>query len=114
MSAVDDLCAVTITAPDAERLASFVRELVNRRLSAAGHIVAPMRSIYRWQGEVHDQGEAVATLHTRRENVAAIADLADELHPYEVPCVVAVPFVAGGRAYLDWIQAQSSEPSEQE
>ena len=104
----DDLCEVTITAPDAGWLATFVRELVERRLCAAGHITTSIRSIYRWQGQIYDRTEAVAKLHTRRDRVDEIARLADERHPYEVPCVVAVPFVAGSRTYLDWIGAESS------
>lgn len=94
--------------PDADWLAEFVRDLVERRLCAAGHITTSIRSIYRWQGQIYDRPEAVAKLHTRRDRVDEIARLADERHPYEVPCVVAVPFVAGGAAYLDWI-AESSD-----
>lgn len=105
---MDELCEVTITAPDAEWLASFVRELVELRLCASGHITTPIRSIYRWQGQIYDRPETVAKLHTRRDRVDAIAQLADERHPYEVPCVVAVPLVAGGSAYLNWIDVESS------
>jgi periplasmic divalent cation tolerance protein len=105
----DDLCEVTITAPDADWLAEFVRDLVERRLCAAGHITTSIRSIYRWQSQVYDRPEAVAKLHTRRDRVDEVARLADERHPYEVPCVVAVPFVAGGRAYLEWITTESSD-----
>jgi periplasmic divalent cation tolerance protein len=104
----DDLCEVTITAPDADWLADFVRDLVERRLCAAGHITTSIRSIYRWQGQIYDQPEAVAKLHTRRGRVDEIARLADERHPYEVPCVVAVPFVAGHHHYLNWVAAESS------
>jgi periplasmic divalent cation tolerance protein len=104
----DDLCEVTITAPDADWLAGFVRELVERRLCAAGHITPSIRSIYRWQGQIYDRPEAVAKLHTRRDRVDEITRLANERHPYEVPCVVAIPFVAGSRAYLDWISAETT------
>ena len=98
----DDPCEVIITAPDPDWLAAFVRQLVDDRLAAAGH-VAPIRSIYRWEGAVHDVNEARAALHTRAALVPAIIDRTNAEHPYDVPGVVALPITAGNPAYLDWI-----------
>ena len=55
---MDDICEVIITAPDADWLAQFTTELVAGRLAACGHNIGPIRSIYRWQGEIHDAPEA--------------------------------------------------------
>jgi len=106
---MDELCEVTITAPDADWLASFVRELVELRLCASGNVTSALRSIYRWRGDVYDRAEALATLHTRRDRLDAIARLANERHPYEIPRLVAVPFIGGSRDYFDWIDAESSD-----
>jgi periplasmic divalent cation tolerance protein len=62
----DDLCEVIITAADADWLVEFTRRLVEARLAASGHNVSPIRSIYRWRGEIHDHAEARVALHTRR------------------------------------------------
>lgn len=105
----DEFCEVIITAPDHEWLAAFVRRLVEDRLCAAGHLF-PMRTIYRWQGALHDTTETRAALHTRASLVAAIVERTDAEHPYEVPGVVALPITAGGSAYLDWITASTREP----
>jgi periplasmic divalent cation tolerance protein len=102
-----ELCEVIITAPDAEWLASFTRRLVADRLAAGAHEITTIRSIYRWRDEVHDHPEARVTLHTRTEHVPAIASRADAEHPYEVPCVMAIPIQAGGAAYLEWIISQT-------
>src|SRR5690349_863624 len=83
----DKFCEVVITAPDADWLAAFTRTLVERRLAASGHNITPVRSIYRWRGEIHDRLEARVTLHTRRTLVARIAEVTQAEHPYEVPCV---------------------------
>jgi len=100
-----------ITAPDADWLAAFVHDLVERRLCAGAHMVAEIRSIYRWQGEVSDKPEARVALHTRTSLVPEITRLAQEHHPYEVPCVVAWPIAAGNQAYLAWIVSETREPS---
>ncbi len=53
-----EFCEVVITAPNADWLATFTRSLVDDRLVACGHNLAAIRSIYRWQGAVHDEREA--------------------------------------------------------
>jgi periplasmic divalent cation tolerance protein len=111
MAAVDEeFCEVVVTAADAEWLAGFTRTLVEERLAACGHQVAAIRSVFRWEDEVHDEPEARVALHTRRSLVPAITARADELHPYDVPCVIALPLVGGNPAYLAWIAAETREP----
>ena len=70
----DDLCEVVITAPDPDWLVEFTRQLVADRLAASGHNITPIRSIYRWQGEIYDRPEARVALHTRRDLVARIVE----------------------------------------
>lgn len=105
----DEFCEVIITAPDAEWLAGFVRRLVEDRLCAAGHLF-PMRTVYRWQGVLHDETETRAALHTRASLVPAIVERTDAEHPYEVPGIIAVPILASSPAYLSWIATETREP----
>lgn len=100
---MDEVCEVIITAPDAEWLTEFTRGLVSDRLCAAGHNFTSIRSVYRWQGEVHDRAEARAALRTRRSLVPAIIERTKREHPYEVPSVVAMPIIDGSSDYLRWI-----------
>jgi periplasmic divalent cation tolerance protein len=108
----DDLCEVIITAPDADWLAAFTRRLVEARVAASGHNITPMRSIYRWRDEIHDHAEARVALHTRRSLLDRITAETTQQHPYEVPCVIAVPIIDGNPAYLQWIRDMTNEPSE--
>ena len=83
--------------------------LVSDRLCASGHNFAPIRTIYRWQGQVHDKTEGRVALRTRRSLVPQIVDRAKREHPYEVPSVVAVPIIDGGPDYLVWILEQTEQ-----
>ena len=107
----EEFCEVVVTAADADWLAGFTRTLVDERLAACGHATAVIRSIYRWQGAVHDDDEARVALHTRRSLVPEIVARAADLHPYDVPCVLALPVVGGNPAYLDWIAAETRDPT---
>jgi periplasmic divalent cation tolerance protein len=103
----EECCEVVVTAGDPDWLAGFTRTLVEERLAACGHQVGAIRSVYRWQGAVHDEPEARVALHTRRSLVPAIVARADALHPYEVPCVIALPLVGGNPAYLRWVAEET-------
>jgi periplasmic divalent cation tolerance protein len=107
---VDEECSeVVITANDAEWLAGFTRALVEERLAACGHLVPQIRSVYRWDGAVHDEAEARVALHTRRSLVPAIVARTDRDHAYDVPCVLALPVVDGNPDYLRWVLEQTRQ-----
>ena len=105
----EECCEVVVTAADPDWLAGFTRTLVEERLAACGHLVEPVRSVYRWDGELHDEREARVALHTRRSLVPAIVARTAELHPYDVPCVLALPVVGGNPDYLAWVRAGTRE-----
>jgi periplasmic divalent cation tolerance protein len=103
----DDLCEIIVTAPDPAWLAGFARRLIEDRLCAGAHVIESIRSLYRWQGEIHDRGEARVALHTRRSLVGRINARALTEHPYKVPCVLAVAAVDGNPEYLAWIRDET-------
>jgi periplasmic divalent cation tolerance protein len=105
----EEFCEVVVTAADADWLAGFTRTLIGERLAACGHNLTGIRSIYRWEDAVHDESEARVALHTRRSLIPAIVARADELHPYDVPCVIALPLVGGNPAYLEWIGTETRQ-----
>ena len=104
----DEVCEVVITGPSQEWVATFTRQLVDDRLAACGHIINEIRSIYRWEGSVHDEPEARVALHTRRSLVHVIVDRANRDHPYDVPCVIALPIVDANPAYFDWVLRETA------
>ena len=108
--APEDCVEVVVTGPTTEWLAGFTRSLVEDRLVACGHVLAPMRAIYRWDQAVHDEAQARVGLHTRASLVPEIVARADRDHPDEVPCVIALPLVGGHPDYLRWILDETSAP----
>jgi len=101
---------VIITADDEDRLINFTRSLVEDRLAACGQHLGPIRSIYRWNGRIHDDREIRAAIHTRASLVPAIVDRANRQLCYEVPCVLALFVETGNPDYLAWVIEQTSEP----
>jgi periplasmic divalent cation tolerance protein len=110
MTRFDQVCEVVITADSEEWLISFTRSLVTERLAACGQHVTPIRSIYRWNDEIQQDSETRVALHTRPDLVPEILDRVKHEHPYEVPCVVALPITTGNPDYLDWVIAETRDP----
>jgi periplasmic divalent cation tolerance protein len=99
----DELALVLMTAPDAAVAAELGTTLVREGLAACATVVPAVTSIYRWQGELHTDAEAQLLLKTRRGLVEALFRRAAELHPYEVPELVALPAEASP-AYAGWVR----------
>lgn len=99
---------VLVTTPTPERAAELARALVEERLAACGNVVPGLRSIYRWEGKVEDEAEALLVLKTTRACFEALRDRVLALHPYAVPEVLALPVVAGSAPYLAWIGAETA------
>lgn len=94
--------AVFADAAEAERVAQTV---VGERLAACANILAPCRSIYRWQGAIEHAEEVPALFKTARPDllVARIA----ELHSYDVPAAVAWPITESHPSYARWVEENS-------
>lgn len=109
---MDELADVTITAESAEWLADLARRLVEERLAACGNVVEQVRSIYRWEGAVEDDNEALVLLHTRHSLVPEIVELVGREHPYDTPQVLALPVIGAHPGYQRWVLDSTREPSE--
>lgn len=98
---------VLVTAPSAEKAAELARAVVEERLAACGNVLPQIRSIYRWQGAVHDEPEALLVLKTTEALFERLRARVVELHPYETPEVLALPVAAGHAPYLAWIAGET-------
>jgi len=88
----------------AERLAGL---LVEKRLAACVSILAPCRSVYRWQGAVRHDEEHPMLIKTTAERYPALEQALRAGHPYELPEIIAVPIERGLPAYLQWVAAET-------
>lgn len=95
---------VYITVPDADTGELIARRLLDKKLAACVKIVADIRSLFHWKGRVDDESELLLIVTTRaslfREQLIAEVQ---EMHPYEVPEILALPVALGNDSYLSWI-----------
>lgn len=108
MSTPLDPTAVVVTTTDsdaeAERLA---RGLVEAHLAACVQIVGPVRSAFRWEGEVSVETEWQLVAKTAADRVDELTAWLVAEHSYDVPEVVAVPVIGGHTPYLGWVTEET-------
>lgn len=97
------LLLVLTNCPDAAVADSLAAKLVEARLAACVNILAPARSVYRWQGAVERAEEIPLLIKTTADRYAALESAIREHHPYELPEIVAIPIDRGLPAYLQWV-----------
>jgi periplasmic divalent cation tolerance protein len=107
----EDFLLVLITAPSAEVGEKIARRLLNDRLAACVNILPGVRSLYHWQGEIQDDQEHLLLVKTRQEVFEShLIDAVREIHPYQVPEIIALPIHLGLAEYLDWIHRETLAP----
>ena len=101
---------VLCTFPDEEKARQVGTALVERQLAACVNIVPEMRSIYRWEGKICEEGEVLGLCKTTGERLEALKEALEELHPYEVPEIIAIPVEGGSESYLQWVLREAGGP----
>ncbi len=97
-----------VTVGSTEEAVSIARDLLDARLIACANIIDGATSLYRWEGRIEEEKEAVMIAKTREDLVEKVIDRVRELHSYDCPCIVALPIVAGNPAFLDWIDEETA------
>ena len=95
------------TCPDADTAQRLARILVEERLAACVSLLPGAVSTYRWQGRVEQATEVQLLAKTPADRRDALTARLAELHPYELPEILAVETAAGLPAYLDWVTAET-------
>ncbi|RTR30924.1 divalent-cation tolerance protein CutA [Deinococcus radiophilus] len=96
---------VMVSVPS-EAAQALARALVQERLAACVQAL-PVQSVYRWEGEVQEAAEVVLLIKTVGERYTDLERRVCELHPYEVPEIVALPVDRMLPAYQSWLMEQT-------
>lgn len=103
-----DAILVLTMLPNADAAVEIAKTIVKEKLAACVNILPAARSIYRWKGQIEDTSEVLMLLKTRHEHYDRVQARLLELHPYEVPEVLAIPVEQGYYPYLEWLGRETS------
>ena len=105
---------VFTNAPDRAVAEKIARTLVEQKLAACVNILAGCMSIYRWDGSVETAAEVPLLIKTRADIYPEVEAAIKNLHPYQLPEIVALPVAEGSREYLEWITEAKREETRNE
>jgi periplasmic divalent cation tolerance protein len=94
---------VLCTCADDSVALDIARVLVKEGLAACVDRLAPVTSVYRWQGQLCEQAEQLLLIKTTPARYEALEMRLKALHPYEIPEIIAIPVVGGSSQYLAWL-----------
>ncbi len=98
-----DIVVVMCTCPPGDQAGFIARTLVEEGHAACVNRLPGVTSTYRWQGQVEQSEETLLLIKTSRERYAALQSRLAQIHPYELPEIIAVPITTGLPAYLQWV-----------
>lgn len=105
------LLALTNT-PDRATAERIAEALVTEQLAACVNILAGCTSLYRWEGKLERAGEVPLLIKTTRDAYPQLETRLRQLHPYELPEIIALPLSAGLPEYLDWVAQETTSKKE--
>jgi periplasmic divalent cation tolerance protein len=105
----DTILLCYCTCPEAASAQRIAETLVGERLAACVNQLPGIRSTYRWQDAVQTDSEVLLIIKTTDDRLTSLELRLLQLHPYDVPELIAVPVSRGHEAYLDWVRQQSRD-----
>lgn len=109
---MSEFIVVYVTVGSAEEGERVAQALVGERLAACINRLGPVRSVYRWQGQVEQSEEQLLIIKSKRELFGRLKKRVQELHSYSVPEIIALPILEGSESYLKWLGEQLTESDE--
>jgi periplasmic divalent cation tolerance protein len=106
-----EVIQVLTTVGSEEDARAIARALVERRLAGCVQLIGPITSTYWWQGSVEDDTEWLCVIKSTADLYEALERAIQEVHPYEVPEILAVPVLKGSQGYLDWLRGELVKPA---
>ncbi|MFC1582001.1 divalent-cation tolerance protein CutA [Planctomycetota bacterium] len=106
--AANDYCLVISSIDDPARAAAIADKAVEKRLASGVNTINGVHSVYRWKGAIEKAEELVLIFYTRASLVESLSALIKELHPYELPAILAVDIAKGLPDFLSWIGSNTA------
>jgi periplasmic divalent cation tolerance protein len=101
---MSDPIVVLVTCGSEEESLKIANALVEDHLAACVNLVAPIRSVYRWEGKIWDEKEWLLIIKTQKHRFEELDKKVKSLHSYSVPEIISLPIREGSLAYLNWIR----------
>ena len=101
------MISVYITCKDMKEAKLIATRLLEKKLIACANIF-PIKSMFTWKGKIVDEHEVALISKTRQEKFDRIKEETRELHSYDIPCIVALPWHDSDEEFKKWVESETN------
>lgn len=98
-----DIIVINSTVPDKKIAKDIVKVLMKHKLAASISMVENVHSTFSWEGSVKKEKDVLLMIKTRRANYGKVKLVIEDMNPYKIPEIIALPIVDCSEDYLKWM-----------
>ena len=98
---------VYVTCGNEREALAIARELVSSKIVACANIIPETKAVFKWEGVVKEQSEAIVILKSQKERLEEVTKRIQEIHSYDLPCILYVSIEGGNSEFIKWIFSNS-------
>jgi uncharacterized protein involved in tolerance to divalent cations len=103
-----ELYVVMVTVPDDAAADTITGALLDEHLCACVNRITGIRSSYWWQGKIEHSDEYLLLIKTTHDAFDRVKEKVTQLHPYDVPEIVALPMADVSEKYAAWMRKETA------
>ena len=104
---MSDMMVIMTNTPDMDVARKIAADLLEKKLAACVNIVSGCESHYWWKGELKQAAEVQVLIKSTVSRYNQIEASIRNLHPYDVPEIIAFPVSKGSHEYLAWVAEET-------
>ena len=104
-----EVLLVFCTCPDDATAGHIADALVTERLAACVNRLPALTSVYMWREKVESDTETLLLIKTASTRFDELCKRLRELHPYDLPEIIATPVTKGLPEYLQWVSTCTAD-----
>ncbi|MDR2017549.1 MAG: divalent-cation tolerance protein CutA [Syntrophobacterales bacterium] len=104
---MEEVIQITTTADNKETVERIGMSLVEKKLAACIQILGPIKSVYRWKGNVENAEEWLCLIKSKTSLYKEIETDILRLHPYELPEITVTDVIGGLAGYIRWVEDET-------
>ena len=105
---MDQHLLVLTTFPDRDSAMACAQQLIRKKLAACVNVLPSLSSVYEWNNDVQVGEELLILIKTTGARYSQLEAQLRQIHPYELPEIIATPITHGFQGYLSWMEAQTA------
>lgn len=103
---------ILCTTPGRSESEKIAEVLLEKQLIACANVLDSVQSLFSWDGAMQNEKENLMVIKSHAGHFEAIEAIVNDLHPYDVPELIALPILKGNKAYMEWLRESVNKKDE--